>query len=183
MTLREGTERPLEAEEQALYEVVETTGSAVVARGAATLGVKWFRFPDQASRPMFELRPSRPDALPIAVSLGDDWIDATLDIDGEQLNFELSAETYEERLRRTRERIEAVIDGRVEVELRQSRGRFFRTWGVVARFHVAGGPDETSRSPCRPNDYGHLFSRRPGDEASGLLGPRRFAPYQADDSR
>ena len=172
-------DRPLEAEELALYSVVREAAQAVLASGAATLEVTWLRSPHGAPYwPTFELHPRNPDALPIAVSPGGgDWIDTMLNLEEDGLNFELWAKTFDERLEQTRERIQAVIEGRVELKLQRQRWLVFRSWTIVATFHVAGGPDETSRSPAPPDEYRHLFPERPGDEAAGLLGPRRFAPY------
>ncbi len=183
MRSSEGTERSLEAEEQALYDVVLKVAGDALEAGVATLGMSWYRFGEQPSWPIFELRPPNRDALPIAVSVGGgDWIDTGHDVDGTELNFELWAATPEQRLRRTGEWIEAAIAGRVQLELRRSRWLWLSSWTIVVTFDLAGGPDVTSRSPAPPSEYGHLFPRRHGDEASGLLGPRRFAEYASDSA-
>jgi hypothetical protein len=173
----EAEERSFEADEEALYAALRDGGRDVLKAGAATLAVTWRRLADGPSWPTFELRPRNPDALPIGVSLGGDWIETSLYVDGTELTFELWAETAEERLREIQQRIEAVVAGRVEVELRQSGGRLLRTWALRARFYLSNEPDETSRAPAGLRDYRHLFPPQPGDEASGLLGPRRFSPY------
>lgn len=172
-------ERPLDADEMALYEVVQDVARDVLESGDATLAVSWRQLAPNAPRwPDFDLQPRNPDSLPITISPGSgDWIDTTLNVDGDELNFELWAKTFEERLAQVRERIQAVIEGRVELKLQRHRWLLFRSWTLVATFEVTGGADETSRGPASPAENRHLFPEQPGAEAAGLLGPRRFAPY------
>jgi hypothetical protein len=183
-----GTARPLEAHEQALLETVKEAARGVLAADAATLEVRWVRGfeEDFPSWPWFELRPRREGALPIALGVvaGNDWIDTALYLDEESVSFELWAETEEERLRLTAERIEAVIWGRAQVEL---RGRLMRpllglgrrrmVWEIVAMFETARGPTETSRFSVDPSSWRDVFADSPADEASGRIGPKSFAPY------
>jgi len=180
-----GTARPLEPHEEALLETVEEAARGVLAADAATLEVRWIRVKeDFPSWPWFGLRPRREGALPIAVAHGGAWIDTALYLDEESVSFELSAETEEERLLLTAERIEAVISGRAQVEL---RGRLMRplfglgrrrmAWEIVAIFETASGPSETSRFSVDPSSWRDVFAASPADEASGRIGPRSFAPY------
>lgn len=175
----------MEPEEQALLEAVQETARGTLAAYAASLTVTWRRVGEKPAWPEFVLRPSREDALAIGVSVisGQDWIDTTLYLDDDGVTFELWAESGEERLRRTRERIAAVIEGGVEVML---RGREYRPlfgrrrrviWSLVAVFDTASGPDETSRSPEDPSVWRDFFAGWPQDEASQLIGPRLFTPY------
>ena len=184
MSLHEGTARPLEPEEQALLETVQEAARGVLAADAATLEIDWERYKDFPAWPWFKLRPRRKGALPIAVAHGGGWIDTALYLDEESISFELSAKTEEEQLLLTAERIEAVISGRVQVEL---RGRLMRpllglgrrrmAWEIVAIFETASGPTETSRFSVDPSSWRDVFAASPADEASGRIGPRSFAPY------
>jgi len=175
MSYSEGQERPLEADEQELLELLRAEAREVLEAGAATFEVTWHRFGDNLSWPQFELRPRRSECLGLALAGGSgDWIDTTLIVDGEEAaNFELWQPTGEELLAAARERIRAVIGGRAELKLT----RHWRVWTIVATFEVPGSPDKTSRGPCKPPEYRRLFPVQPGDESSGLLGPRRFPPY------
>lgn len=170
-------QRPLDAGEQALYDTVREAARGFLSTGAARLEVAWQRGHGEQRWPTFELRPRNPDALPLAVALGNDWIDTALSVDGEVLNFELWAPTPSERLARLRERITAVLEGRVDLRLRRERWCFLRAWAIVATFYLAAGPDETSRTPHGPDEMGHLFHRTAGDEEAGLIGPRSFPGY------
>jgi hypothetical protein len=184
MGLHEGTARPLEPDERALLDSVQEAARGVLAADVATLEVRWVRWEGFPSWPEFELRPRREGALPIALALRNDWIDTTLYLDEETVSFELWAETAEEQLRCTAERIEAVISGRAQVEL---RGRLMRpllglgrrrmSWEIVATFDTARGPTETSRFPVDPSSWRDVFAASPTDEASGRIGPRSFAAY------
>ena len=186
MGFLKGAARPLEPDEQALLETVQEAAQGVLAADAATLEVRWVRSVDDGpSWPLFELRPRGEGALPISLALGNDWIDTSLYLDKETVNFELWAGTVEERLRCTAERIEAVISGRAEVELRGRRartlmGRRRMIWGIVATFETARGRDETSRAPVDPSTWRDIFTTYPADEASGRIGPMSFAPYLQD---
>ena len=180
MSFTDREERPLDAEEEALYEVARDAAQHVLETGAATLDVTWMRISDGPWWPGFDLRPRNPDALALAISIGGgDWIDTTLNVDGHSLNFELWAKTFEGRLAQIRERILAAIEGRVELKLERKSWLLFSSWVLVATFFVGSGPDKTSRTPAPPREYRDLFPTQPGDEASGLLGPRRFAAYLA----
>jgi len=180
MRYAEAEERPFESDEQALYEVVCDAARHAVDHGAATVAVTWHRWGEGPPWPTFELHPRNPGALPIAVSVGGgEWIDTTLIVDGDELSFELWAATLDERLARIRDRIDAVVDGRVDLRLRRHGWFLFRAWALVATFHLSSGSDETSRTPSGPGEYRHLFAARPRDETSGLLGPRQFARYES----
>jgi hypothetical protein len=172
-----GDERPLEPEEQALFEAVRDTAASVLDAGAATLRVEWQRWQEGSSWPTFQLEPVNPKALALGVSLGGgDWIDTALNVDGQALNFELWAPTFDERLAKLSERIEAVIDGRVELSLRR-HGQVTRLWSLAATFEGSSRRDETSRTPADPREYQRLFPTEGDKERADLLGPRRFAPY------
>ena len=184
MSLQKGTARPLEPEEQALLETVQEAARGVLAADVATVEIDWERYQDFPSWPWFKLRPRREGALPIALAHGGAWIDTALYLDEESVSFELWAETEEERLRCTAERIEALISGRVEVEL---RGRLMRplfglrrrrmVWEIVAMFETVRGRTETSRFSVDPSSWRDVFAASPADEASGRIGPRSFPPY------
>jgi hypothetical protein len=181
----EGTARPLQPEEQALYDAVQEAARGVLETDAATLTVRWYRWEDAPSFPEFVLRPRRRDALPISLSTtGMTYFDLTLYLDAETTSNELWAETEQERLSLTREVVEAVVAGRVEVALRRrERPLIFRWrastvgWGIVMTFHLAGGPRSWSRSPTSPQEWGDAFAGWPNDEVTGVVGPRRFAAY------
>ena len=191
MGFSEGTARPLQPEEQALYDAVQEAARGELETDAATLAVRWCRWRDAPSFPEFELRPRRRDALPISLSpAATTYFDLTLYLDAETTSFELWAETEKERLSLTREVVEAVVAGRVEVALlrREFRPLIFRWrgstfgWDIVATFHLASGPHRWSRFPTNPQDWGDAFAGWPGDEVSGVIGPRRFAAYGERDS-
>jgi hypothetical protein len=172
-----GDERPLEPEEQALYDAVRGAAASVLDAGAAMLRVEWQRWQEGSSWPTFQLEPTNPDALALGVSLGGgDWIDTTLNVDGQALNFELWAPTFDERLAKLSERIKAVIDGKVELSLRR-HGQLLRRWSLAATFEGPSCKDETSRTPADPREYRRLFPSEGDNERADLLGPRRFAAY------
>ncbi len=174
MSYSKGQERPLQADEQELLELLRAEAREVLEAGAATLEVTWHRVGDNPSWPQFELRPRRSECLGLALAGGGgDWIDMTLIVDGEvAASFELW-QTSREELLAARELIRAVIGGRAELKLT----RHWRVWTIVATFELPGRPVKASRGPCKPAQYRRLFPVQPGDESSGLLGPRRFPPY------
>lgn len=191
MGFSEGTARPLQPEEQALYDAVQEAARGALETDAATLAVRWYRWEVAPSFPQFELRPHRRDALPISLSsTGMTYFDLTLYLDTETTSNELWAETEEERLSLTREVVEAVVAGRVEVALRRRELQplIFRWrastygWDIVITFHLASGPRNWSRSPTNPQEWGNAFAGWPNDEVTGVIGPRRFAAYGELDS-
>ena len=186
MGFSEGTARRLRPEEQALYDAVQEAARTVLETGAATLAVRWYRWKDAPSFPKFELRPRRRDALPISLlPTAPTEFDLALYLDAKTTSFEFWAKTEEEQLSLAREVVEAVVAGRVEVALRRQELRplIFRWrastfgWSIVATFHLASGPRTSSRSPTNPQEWGDAFAGWPGDEVSGVIGPRRFAMY------
>ena len=90
MGFSEGTARPLQQEEQALYDAVQEAAHGVLETDAAALAVRWYRWKDAPSFPDFELRPRRGDALPVSVSpIAPTYFDVTLYLDAETTSFEL----------------------------------------------------------------------------------------------
>jgi hypothetical protein len=173
-----------------VYDAVQEAARGVLETDAATLAVRWCRWGDAASFPEFELRPRRRDALPVSLSTaGMTYFDLAVYLDAVTTSFELWAETEEERLSLTREVVEAVIAGRVEVALERQELRplIFKWrassfgWNIVATFHLASGPHRWSRFPTNPQEWDALADW-PSDEASGVIGPRRFAAYDERDS-
>ena len=184
MNIHSGTARPLEPHEEALLETVQEAARGVLGADAATLEVRWIHVKeDFPSWPWFELRPRREGALLIAVAHGGAWIDTALYLDEESISFELWAETEEEQLRLTAERIEAVISEQ-QVELRadpcgRCSGSDAVGWpGRSSRYSrpragLLRHPDLLSSGPVGATSSTHP----PADEAAGRIGPRLFRPY------
>jgi hypothetical protein len=142
--------------------------------------VNWHRFGDKPPSPLFELRPRNAASMTFAVADGGAWVDAVLDVDGQELWFELWAPTFEKQLRTVVACVSAVVAGAVSLELRSTRARWLRSvvgWRVVATFEIGEPALVLSRTPANLREYRGLFPSQLGDEARGRLGPRRFAPF------
>lgn len=62
------------------------------------------------------------------------------------------------------------------------RGSIFG-WDIVVTFHIASGYHAGGRDFRRTlQEWGDAFAGWPSDEVSGVIGPRRFAPYGERDS-
>jgi hypothetical protein len=174
--------RALSADEEALLEALRDVAGEALDEGHARLDVEWWRLDGGPIWADFVLSPSDPAACRVSVSpSGSDWIDFNFGPAGSETTFELSAASADERLVLLRQCVEAVLDGRFEIELRRlARPLVFgRTiWEVVGTFHLPTGRLAYSRIPAELERYRFAFGDpTAGDGKERVIGPHRFSPY------